>query len=207
MKTFFEKLQSYWVVLTQATVWVGSAFSSFLLPPPLDYMGSDQGTYNPFVQFLTTLLIGFVFLPIQSRSAPRYTWFWWKIALAFVLFGIITFLGYQSFKVNHTVEYPQESNHYKVTGNTLTPLAQRKMNQGSADSFEGMLEDAAGDARLLWPLQEIQSNTLILLFLYGLCQFSFTIGIITLLQAIDCHLKNQPDETTNPPSTLPNLPT
>ncbi|QDK77728.1 hypothetical protein EXU85_03605 [Spirosoma sp. KCTC 42546] len=169
-------------------------------------MGSDQGTYNPFIQFLTTLLIGFVFLPIQVRSASRYSWFWWKIALAFVIVGIIAFLGYQSFKVNHSIEYPKRSNNYKINGNTLTPLAQKKMDQGEAESIEVLLEDAAGDARLLWPMQEIRSNTIILLLLYGFCQFSFTIGIITLLQAIDCHLKKEPTEDSSPTETLPTLP-
>lgn len=206
MKSFFDKLQAYWVVLIQATVMIGSAFSSFLLPPPLDYMGGDQGTYNPFIQFLTTLLIGFVFLPIQSRSAPRYTWFWWKIALVFVIVGIVTFIGYQSFKLNHSVEYPERSNNYKITGNALTPLAQRKMNHKVVASIEEMLEDAGGDARLLWSIQGIRKNTLILLLLYGVCQFSFTVGIITLLQAIDCQLRNEQTGSDNSITALPNIP-
>lgn len=206
MKSFFDKLQSYWVILTQAAVWIGSAFSGFLLPPPLDYMGSDQGTYNPFIQFLTTLLIGFVFLPIQRGSAPRYAWFWWKTALTFVIIGIIAFLGYQSFKINHSIEYPERSKNYKITGNKLASLAQKKMNQGAAESIEVLLEDAGGDARLLWSIQEIRHNTLILLLLYGLCQFSFTLGIITLLQAIDCYMKKEPAEADTQIETFPTLP-
>jgi len=202
MKAFFDKLQEHWVVMVQIAVWVGSALSSFLLPPPLDYMGIDQGSYNPFIQFLTTLLIGFIFLPIRTRSVRIYTWFWWKIALGFVVGGIIGFLVYQSFKVTRSVEYPERSRNYKIIGNTLTRRAQKSLEQGEAASVEELIMDVGGDARKLWPIQEIRYNTILMLALYSLCQFLFTVGIITLLQAIDCQLKEEPIPAQDDPSLV-----
>lgn len=187
MKEWFEKMQSAWVLFSQTVAWITAAFGGFLLAPPLDAIGADAQVYYEFIHLLLILFIGFLYFPLQSRSRKDHFRGWLLIAILGTIISSVLFITFQTFKSTHTVPYPQGSSTYIIAGDQLTAGASRKLKQTESGNMSDLVMDAAGDARQLWPEEQIVRNTYVLLALFFFSSMFFTVSIITLLQSIRCY--------------------
>lgn len=180
-------MQSAWVLLSQTVAWITAAFGGFLLAPPLDAIGTDAQVYYQFIHLLLILFIGFLYFPLQDRSKKNHFRGWLVSAIIATIISSALFINFQTFKNRHTVIYPQGSSTYIITGDELTANAKEKLKETESGKVSDLVMDAAGDARQLWPEEQISRNTYVLLILFFFCSLFFTVSIITLLQSIRCH--------------------
>jgi hypothetical protein len=198
--TGLELIEKNWNVLVQVATWLSSLIAGFLLPPPVGSVQGDGGALFKFAQFVVTVFVGLMAIPILKWRQRADTWVWWTVALATLLGGIAAFFSYSSLTDSWTEWY---ANRQVVIGSELNEDAQeyaqeyRKENpEHKKPSPAQLLLDFPGGPENVWTKSSIDRRRHALGAIYVLCMPLFTLCVIAVTQAIYCF--NRPDSAGGP---------
>jgi hypothetical protein len=182
-----EFTRRQWKYLLQIGAWIMLILGSFVLPPPIWDFKEDAIWFH-FTHFVVSVLVGLVFLPMNSWSGRQHRWWWWTLASVFLVLGIIVFFVYLSLRGQWTAPY---SGGRVVIGTTYKPEAiaykTKIRNEEKREiSDEELIMDSAGNRSSIWDDTEMHRRRLFFGAVYMAAISLFALTMIAVIQALYC---------------------
>jgi hypothetical protein len=183
------RIESQWKkLLPAATLIIGVIGNFWQEPPPgLGEAGSKAVTY--FSQFVVTIFIGLMVLPMMKWSSrKKHAFLWGKIAAIALLAGIVAFFSYQYLAEEWTYSH---AGKVLYVGSELREdvreFVQHNPNLPRAELFE----NAGWDPTNIWTEKSLHRRRLVLTGVYVLCTPLFAIAIMAVVQILYCSSKKR----------------
>ncbi len=185
-------LKRYWNILLAFALAFVTMISEVLISP-----GINQSTSLASVNILTLskVLIVVVTLvliyPMNRFRQKKYALKWWIASAVLLLLSLFQFFHYQSVYFNNTAT-DRLKEQTVVVGNTVLSAARpvydslMKVNRSISAVNSMMLEGYSDEATDIWLPDEIQSNTMSILYYYLGALLSIYLLALCAAQAIYC---------------------
>jgi uncharacterized BrkB/YihY/UPF0761 family membrane protein len=171
-----------WLLLIQATAWIGAVIASFVLPPPVG-TADETKVWVRFAQFIITIFIGLLVLLTLRWTKKKHILSWAAVSASFLMLGTICFFIYQILATRWTTSYDKD---HVLIGDTLTKQAAEYLRENPTLTRSDLVMHYGGSVDKIWTIESINQRRFILAGVYVLTMPIFTICIIALLQAIQC---------------------
>jgi hypothetical protein len=181
--SLLARMEGNWNVLIQAATWLTSLIAGFLLPPPVGSIEGDAGSLFRFAQFVVTVFVGLLVVPMLTWRRKVDTNRWWAVSLLTLVGGIAAFFSYRWLTASWTATYDDS---LVVVGSVLTEDGQYCRKEHPNASNDQMLKYLPGGPERVWTKASIDRNINILSLIYVLCMPVLTASVMSVTQAIYC---------------------
>jgi len=183
------RIESQWKKLLPAATLIMGVIGNFWHEPPPGLGAESARTITYFSQFIITVLIGLMVLPMMKWSGrKRYAFFWGKIAAIALLAGIAAFFTYQ----NLSEEWPlNQQGEVLYIGSKLRDDVKVFVRRNPDLARFELLEYAGWDPRNIWTEKSLHRRRMILTGVYVLCTPLFAIAIMAVAQVLYCSSRKE----------------
>lgn len=179
-----RRIDTQWKKLLPAATLIIGTIGNFWDTPPPDLGGDSPKALAHFAQFIVTILIGLMVLPMMKWCCRKtHAWLWGKVAAVALIAGIVAFFAYQHLLGQWTVTHG--SRVLYVGTEVRQDVKEFVQNNPSMPKYE-LLEYAGWDPRNVWTEKSLLHRRLILSGVYILCTPLFAIAVVAVAQLMYC---------------------
>jgi len=182
-QSLLESTKKTWGLLAEFAVFIFGVVGSFLLPPPGWVPSSGDKTVVRLAQFIVAVLVGLIFLLVQTWNKKKHVASWAIFTVVFLVLSLSAYFGYQHLLDTRTCQYADQA---VVIGTRYTEHAESYVGMTPNSTCTSLLQDFAGKADDIWTKDSINKSRYILAGTYILNLPLFTICIIAVVQALYC---------------------
>jgi hypothetical protein len=187
---FVQFLKTRWNYFAQAAAIIITIVGTFLVTPPLLSISSDH-RIESFSRFIIASLLAFLYIPLKKKSAKSRYRFWYRIAAACFVAGLISVGIYTKLLQDWSVKF--YGGKVLVIGENMYPEAEKdkvnvalELNRRVVDN-ETFVRARQGNTFDIWPKSELSFRFYLMSMLYILSAVLIGSFIITIIQSIYCY--------------------
>ncbi len=173
-------LKAHWTKLAQLSVWVTCIVFTFLAAPPRESPAHDADTWISMVQFVLAIVLGLIVGLAGKRRQPKSRW---MIASALcLLLGLAGFFANKTAIASWTCEY--DGRGPMIIGKTMTAEGATYLRADPRASCTQLLQDSAGNNRIIWVPSEIGNRHSVLVALFLGTVLAFSLSAVLMLESL-----------------------
>jgi hypothetical protein len=183
------RIGSQWKKLLPAATLIIGVVGNFWHEPPPGLGAESSKSITYFSQFIVTVLIGLMVLPMLKWSGRKtHAYLWGKIAVIALIAGITAFFSYQYLSDEWTFRH---NDKILYIGSVPREDVKEFIQRNPGLSHSELLEYAGWDPRNIWTEKSLHRRRLILTGVYVLCTPLFAIAIMAVAQVLYCSNKKR----------------
>jgi len=181
----WSTIRKHWAILWKAAAGAMTVVATIVTPPP-----TAAGTkgIRAFATFVVAVIIGVVLLATTRFKERKHAGPWAAIALVLLTLTVLNYFWYANLTASLTVEW---HDHTFVRGSQLRPEIQKVYGSNISEPLaKKLIVDAAGEPKLIWTDESIDSMKNLLCISY-LTMVQFIGGcIIATSQVMICNTQS-----------------
>lgn len=191
---FLRYAKSQWNLVLGVALAIVVVITDFVTPPSFsEDMIIGRSNLPGLAKFIVAGLILLLLVPCSIFNQKKFQWGWWIISAGLFTIAMFLYFFYNR-ELRQKTAYNEFEERFAVVGNNLLPLSRKAVDslyrkEGIQLTPSEMLA-SLGPADSIWPKKEIEENAEMLVKIYLLTVATFSLFILTGIQASYCSSVN-----------------